>query len=143
MHPAEPQSSTPPEPARLLWEPLSVLRPLVTRIWRQDALATSLGEDTTVQLFLPRSIGQKLPPQVGSPTEGPSLGTASRRVLPMEHNHGVAAALEAVLESMDPRQRMSQASDDALVVLQSGARYDLVLSDVQMPEKTNGIDLTE
>ncbi|MDR6478702.1 CheY-like chemotaxis protein [Paraburkholderia graminis] len=38
---------------------------------------------------------------------------------------------------------MSQASDDALVVLQSGARYDLVLSDVQMPEKTNGIDLTE
>jgi CheY-like chemotaxis protein len=61
----------------------------------------------------------------------------------MEHNHGVAAALEAVLESMDPRQRMSQASDDALVVLQSGARYELVLSDVQMPEKTNGIDLTE
>ena len=83
-------------------------------------------------------------PSHAATTTPPAAGTdTSKHILLVEDNQEVADALQAVLESMGHVATHLPTSDDALAVLQSGAQYDLVLSDVQMPGRTNGIDLAE
>jgi signal transduction histidine kinase/CheY-like chemotaxis protein len=98
---------------------------------------------TTVRMYLPRSAASTQPAgdtvrQAPAPTEavvGP--------VLLVEDNHEVAAGLTAVLEMMGHDVIHMESADDALEALLAGERYRIVLSDVQMPGKMNGIDLVE
>jgi CheY-like chemotaxis protein len=61
----------------------------------------------------------------------------------VEDNDEVAAGLSAVLELMGHRVTHLANADDALLTLQTSQQFTLVLSDVQMPGKLNGIDLAE
>jgi CheY-like chemotaxis protein len=64
-------------------------------------------------------------------------------VLLVEDNEDVAAGVAAVLETFGCKVRHEPTADQALDVLSGGAKFELVLSDIQMPGRLNGIDLAE
>ncbi|SAK87808.1 sensor histidine kinase/response regulator [Caballeronia pedi] len=102
------------------------------------------GEGTTVSLVLPRSAKQAEDRQIAAPpepavTKEPTKGS----ILLVEDNEEVAAGLSAVLEVFGWQSRHELTGDAALVLLDDGARFDLILSDVQMPGINNGIDVAE
>jgi signal transduction histidine kinase/CheY-like chemotaxis protein len=102
------------------------------------------GEGTTVSLFLPRAIGTTEakvtvpPPRTAKVTE-----EAKGSILLVEDNEEVAAGLSAVLEVFGWQSRHELTGDAALNLLNDGAKFDLILSDIQMPGINNGIDVAE
>ncbi|RKT21913.1 signal transduction histidine kinase [Paraburkholderia sp. RAU2J] len=98
------------------------------------------GSGTTVRLYLPRYRERKATADelLQQPAQTPS-GV----VLLVEDNEDVAAGVTAVLETFGCEVRHEPTADQALDVLNGGARFELVLSDIQMPGKLNGIDLAE
>ncbi|MFM0339708.1 hybrid sensor histidine kinase/response regulator [Paraburkholderia fungorum] len=101
------------------------------------------GSGTTVRLYLPRYRERQsaLAPDVEAVQQPApaSLGV----VLLVEDNEDVAAGVAAVLETFGCEVRHEPTADQALGVLEGGAKFELVLSDIQMPGKLNGIDLAE
>ncbi|BAN25630.1 hybrid sensor histidine kinase/response regulator [Caballeronia insecticola] len=119
------------------------------------------GAGTTVRLYLPR---QHRPvretPKVCAPPEpvtqplAPTLQTAhaigngeqplrGMSVLLVEDNADVAAGVVAVLEVFGCAVHHETSADAAFALLGEGYGFDLVLTDVQMPGRMNGIDLAE
>jgi CheY-like chemotaxis protein len=64
-------------------------------------------------------------------------------VLLVEDNTDVAAGVMAVLEVFGCTVHHEESADAAFALMGEGYSFDLVLSDVQMPGKMNGIDLAE
>src|SRR5260370_17402169 len=64
-------------------------------------------------------------------------------VLVVEEKADVGAGVAAVLEVFGCHVQHELSADSALDVLKSGATFDLILSDIQMPGTNNGIDLAE
>ncbi|WP_025597613.1 hybrid sensor histidine kinase/response regulator [Burkholderia sp. WSM2230] len=101
------------------------------------------GSGTTVRLYLPRYRERRqahAAPQ--AVVEKPALRHAGM-VLLVEDNEDVAAGVTAVLETFGCEVRHEPTADQAFDVLTGGERFELVLSDIQMPGKLNGIDLAE
>nr|WP_087043158.1 ATP-binding protein [Caballeronia ptereochthonis] len=112
---------------------------------------------TTVRLYLPRHHGpapsvpkaevktQAFVPATGTMTaatdEAHPLGGMS--VLLVEDNVDVAAGVMAVLEVFGCAVHHEESADAAFALLGEGYSFDLVLTDVQMPGRMNGIDLAE
>lgn len=108
-----------------------------------------LGKGTTIRLYLPKWQGQATqtpPPSVQPPSvqAAPATGAGSQgSVLLVEDNEEVAAGLAAVLEVFGWTARHELTGDAALALLDAGHRFDLILSDIQMPGTNNGIDVAE
>ncbi|MFP3556924.1 response regulator [Paraburkholderia sp. SIMBA_049] len=103
-------------------------------------ITSSPGVGTTLRLYLPKSAAREL--EVTNLTPKASAA-AHEPVLLVEDNQEVAEGLAAVLQVMGHHVTHFGNADEALVALKSGERFKLVLSDVQMPGKLNGIDLAE
>lgn len=112
------------------------------------------GRGTTVRLYLPRFNGlcdMALP--IRKATEREEMTTPAQPVqatvthsgsiLLVEDNAEVAAGVAAVLETFGCEVQHETTADRAFDVLNEGTRFDLVLSDIQMPGRLNGIDLAE
>ncbi|OAJ63740.1 hybrid sensor histidine kinase/response regulator [Paraburkholderia ginsengiterrae] len=99
------------------------------------------GSGTTVRLYLPRH--RKRQGAAGADAAQPAVPAAAGVVLLVEDNEDVAAGVAAVLETFGCEVRHEPTADQAFDVLTGGARFELVLSDIQMPGKLNGIDLAE
>ncbi|MFT4066597.1 ATP-binding protein [Paraburkholderia sp.] len=99
------------------------------------------GSGTTVRLYLPRYRARDA--EATSADALPAAPTSAGAVLLVEDNEDVAAGVTAVLETFGCEVRHEPTADQALDVLAGGARFELVLSDIQMPGKLNGIDLAE
>ncbi|WP_175941281.1 hybrid sensor histidine kinase/response regulator [Caballeronia sp. BCC1704] len=114
------------------------------------------GAGTTVRLYLPRHHGpvtaaaakpvemekEKPPakPQQVADDDHPFRGMS---VLLVEDNTDVAAGVMAVLEVFGCTVHHEESADAAFALMGEGYSFDLVLSDVQMPGRMNGIDLAE
>jgi signal transduction histidine kinase/CheY-like chemotaxis protein len=113
------------------------------------------GRGTTVRLYLPRCHGIQEAPATGTvetagaadtpttPDALPATRPYSGSILLVEDNEEVAAGVAAVLATFGCDVRHELTADKAFDVLNEGGRFDLVLSDIQMPGKLNGIDLAE
>ncbi|WP_233835568.1 hybrid sensor histidine kinase/response regulator [Paraburkholderia sp. ZP32-5] len=99
------------------------------------------GSGTTVRLYLPRYRARGA--EAAATDALPATPVSSGMVLLVEDNEDVAAGVAAVLETFGCEVRHEPTADQALDVLTGGARFELVLSDIQMPGKLNGIDLAE
>jgi signal transduction histidine kinase len=101
------------------------------------------GRGTTVRVYLPRYAGVcEMPVMRPSGVHGiDHLRRGS--VLLVEDNEEVAAGVAAVLETFGCDVSHETTADKAFDVLTTGRRFDLVLSDIQMPGRLNGIDLAE
>jgi signal transduction histidine kinase/CheY-like chemotaxis protein len=100
------------------------------------------GSGTTVRLYLPRYRERKAGAANAETAQVTAPGPAGV-VLLVEDNEDVAAGVAAVLETFGCEVRHEPSADHAFDVLSGGARFELVLSDIQMPGKLNGIDLAE
>jgi len=107
------------------------------------------GRGTTVRLYLPRYHG----PAAAPVNISPDMAGTTATIQPTQLNHGsillvedneeVAAGVAAVLATFGCDVRHELTADKAFDVLSEGSRFDLVLSDIQMPGRLNGIDLAE
>jgi CheY-like chemotaxis protein len=108
-----------------------------------------LGEGTTVELLIPKATDSQPAENAGASDTQPrsmipedETGSGAR-VLLVEDNEEVAAGIMAVLEVFGCEVRHEFNASDALEALSTGQRFDLVLSDIQMPGPLNGLDLAE
>jgi signal transduction histidine kinase/CheY-like chemotaxis protein len=101
------------------------------------------GSGTTVRLYLPRYRERQKTGAVDAATAHAPVPTAKGVVLLVEDNEDVAAGVAAVLETFGCEVRHEPTADQAFDVLTAGATFELVLSDIQMPGRLNGIDLAE
>ena len=107
------------------------------------------GRGTTVRLYLPRYHGPAAAPvNTSADTAGMMAMTQPTQLNPgsillVEDNEEVAAGVAAVLATFGCDVRHELTADRAFDVLSEGSRFDLVLSDIQMPGRLNGIDLAE
>ena len=107
-------------------------------------IQSTVGQGTHIQLYIPRYQGG---PEPVSPAVRALTTTDKARehgsVLLVEDNEDVAAGMTAVLEVFGCSVRHEITADNAYAVLVEGGTFDLILSDIQMPGKLNGIDLAE
>ncbi|MCC8393748.1 response regulator [Paraburkholderia sp. MMS20-SJTR3] len=117
------------------------------------AIDSAIGAGTSVRLYLPRASSE---PQALRPDEALALehdAPHGLRILLVEDNAEVAAGTEALLQMMGHQVSCVFNADMALRLLDDARAkrastgeplpYDLVLSDIHMPGKLNGIDLAE
>jgi CheY-like chemotaxis protein len=110
------------------------------------------GRGTTVRLYLPRYHGASAAP-VTAPDDAAHTADSTDKAAParlhpgsillVEDNEEVAAGVAAVLATFGCDVRHELTADKAFDLLSEGSRFDLVLSDIQMPGRLNGIDLAE
>ncbi|WP_179402833.1 hybrid sensor histidine kinase/response regulator [Burkholderia guangdongensis] len=122
---------------------------------RSGGLATidsAVGAGTSVRLYLPRANANDAPERPAHPalTAAPAASDAPAadglHVLLVEDNDEVAAGTEALLGLLGHRVTYAANADDALQLIDetsAGGDFDLVISDIHMPGRLNGIDLAE
>jgi two-component system NtrC family sensor kinase len=102
---------------------------------------STLGEGTTVTLFLPRvpDSSSAADEPAAPPRSAPTASGLS--VLVVEDNAEVAEVTRALLEERGHSVTVSSNVDAALDALGGQARFDIVLSDIVMPGDRDGLDL--
>lgn len=123
---------------------------------RAGGLATidsAIGAGTSVRLYLPRAGAADLPGAAVASEPAAPCESQGLRVLLVEDNEEVAAGTEALLTMMGHRVTYVFNADAAITVLEAardalpahgaGFPFDVVLSDIHMPGRLNGIDLAE
>lgn len=98
---------------------------------------------TTLKLYLPLYNGTEGVVQPASPERTAAAAPKPQHVFVVEDNPEVAAGICAVLEVLGCTVRHTMTADEALEVLNQGATFDFVLSDVHLPGKMSGIDFAE
>ncbi|MBV9833577.1 MAG: response regulator [Alphaproteobacteria bacterium] len=103
---------------------------------------SEVGQGTSVKIYLPVAVGQHAE---ATPVVGQAMPRGNERVLLVEDDVQVRTSVRRQLDSLGYRVTEVDNGDAALGLLaQSGAfAFDLVLSDVVMPGKANGIQLAE
>ena len=94
------------------------------------ALQSEPGKGTTVVLRLPALAGS---PQAGEPAPADPLGTGSRRILLVDDDELILAAMPAMIEAQGHRVVTASGGPAALALLAAGAQVDLVVLDLNMP----------
>jgi CheY-like chemotaxis protein len=113
--------------------------PKLIRLLNNIRLAAERAADLTSELM---NVAVAPPP--GEPVEKlDSSIEKPAKILVVEDDPDVAEVAVAVLESMGHDVRMCPNASSALLVLEEGAAFDLVFSDIMMPGPMNGIDLAE
>jgi PAS domain S-box-containing protein len=105
-------------------------------------VASTLGEGTTVTLYLPRA--RRAEAQPGSrekPSDRLPLGT--ERIAFVEDDALVRPAVEASLVSLGYRVRTFETAQALLVSMNDGYEFDMLVTDVVLPAGMNGQELAE
>jgi CheY-like chemotaxis protein len=104
---------------------------------------SELGLGTTIRMFLPRA-QEAATPHVEAPrrvtAERPA---ATRSVLLVEDDHDVLEATKDRVEELGYLVITAETGDEAFELLSKGLVVDVVLSDIVMPGKLNGVQLAE
>jgi two-component system NtrC family sensor kinase len=97
------------------------------------------GRGTTITLYLPRTI-EAASDASDRDHEAP-IRSGHGHILLVEDNADIADVTRASLEEIGFHVSHAADAQSALAVLRSGARIDLVFSDIVMPGALNGVDL--
>jgi signal transduction histidine kinase len=102
-------------------------------------IESRVGEGTTVLLLFPRS-AQPLPRGDGR-DRALNRADQNAKVLVAEDDEHVAELVCEMLHELGYRSKRGASAAEALRLLEESGPYDLVLSDMIMPGKMNGLDL--
>jgi PAS domain S-box-containing protein len=105
------------------------------------SVRSETGRGTTVVIQLPRST--EAATVKSDPAAAPGSAVARGTILVVEDNSEVADVTGALLEQIGYRVLRALSATEALRLLQSGNRIDLVFSDIVMPNGMNGIHLAQ
>jgi signal transduction histidine kinase len=120
---------------------LSQVYGLCTQAGGTARIESTPGRGTEVKLFLPAVDAV----ESASPVTVPSAHAVLRcSVLLVEDNEDLAGATMALLEAAGCRVQWASSGDAACVLVESGtAHFDVVVSDMAMPGKLDGLGLAE
>jgi PAS domain S-box-containing protein len=102
-------------------------------------VTSTVGEGTTVTIYLPRAVGAVIGPSRSHIEEERHSG--SERILLVEDNHEVQEVTAAFLEELGYQVSLADNADAALALLAAERDIRLVFSDIVMPGAMNGIAL--
>ena len=112
---------------------------MAERFCRQAAgkllIDSDIGEGTTVTIRIPL-------PENAEPLREETV-LLGKEVLLVEDDDRVGRLVERDLKSMDYRVTRAHDSDEALKILHSDQKFDLVLTDVMMPGELDGFELAK
>jgi signal transduction histidine kinase/DNA-binding response OmpR family regulator len=91
---------------------------------------SEMGEGTTVKIYLPRTRRAQDAMDITGPQ--PALG-GSERILVVEDDEGVRAAVVDMLTDLGYRVQRAENAEAALKLMESGSGFDLLFTDVVMP----------
>ena len=104
---------------------------------------SELGQGTVVKLYLPRLMGQSTPARPQLETLEPSRGAEGETILIVEDNEDLRGYGAGALTEMGYRVLQAENAVEALAIVGSGARIDLLFTDVVLPGGMNGRQLAE
>ncbi|MGY3621430.1 cache domain-containing protein [Bradyrhizobium sp. USDA 10063] len=97
------------------------------------------GAGTTIDLYLPRAAqAREADPECTHPQ---AIPTGTERILIVEDNEDLLEATSAMLATCGYRISCARNGMDALRILQSGQDFELLLSDIVMPNGMSGVEL--
>jgi len=99
------------------------------------------GHGTTVKLYLPRANGAAL--AQSAPSEPLAQSSNNEIILVVEDDELVRATVERMLKELGYKILLAPTAEDALPILESDARIDLLFTDVVLPGKMGGKALAE
>jgi signal transduction histidine kinase len=100
-------------------------------------LSSAPGQGTCVTMLLPAcGLGGE-----DAPAPGPAADPAPLRVLMVEDDVLVATVVEPALQAEGHSVTLCATADEALVLLEAGASFDVVFTDVVMPGSMDGLGL--
>ncbi|MGX9965510.1 ATP-binding protein [Roseomonas sp. F4] len=134
---------------------LSQVYGVVTQLGGQVALQSEVGKGTTVTLYLRLATGQTAaagpvsapvrpaPPSILSadPSAGAAEAPAGAHILVVDDQPEIRAMITRMLTMAGYRVAAVGGGAEALARLKAGESFDLVLSDVLMPDDLDGLDL--
>ena len=100
---------------------------------------SELGRGTTISLLIPRS--HKLLVVREEDLKARVASRGQQRVLLVEDDDHVAEMITEMLEALGYQSERAPTADDAIIKLERGQRYDILLSDMVMPGQRSGLDL--
>jgi signal transduction histidine kinase len=100
------------------------------------------GHGTTVRLYLPRAADASAaaPPAPAAPELPRGRG---ERILLVDDNHDLRRVAELQLDELGYRVRSADSGAVALSIIDAGAVFDLLLTDIGMPDGMSGYELAE
>ncbi|WP_236675529.1 response regulator [Pseudomonas mediterranea] len=105
------------------------------------AIDSDVGKGTTVNLYLPRFLGEETPESLVD-KQHPAPAQAGETVLIVEDDPAVRVLVSSVLGELGYTFLEASDANGAVPILQSGQRIDLLISDVGLPGM-NGRQLAE
>jgi CheY-like chemotaxis protein len=99
------------------------------------------GHGTTFKIYLPRAGGQ--PGEIAGPSSASPLVGGSETILVVEDDPVVRASVTVQLESLGYKVITASNARDALAIIDSGAAFDLLFTDVIMTGSMNGRGLAQ
>jgi signal transduction histidine kinase/CheY-like chemotaxis protein len=118
---------------------LSMVYGFVRQSGGHVAIESATGAGTTIALYLPKaSNGPDAEIEVVQST---TLPTGTERILVVEDNEDLLEATSAMLTTFGYQVVCARTGVEAVEILKSGEKFDLLFSDVVMPSGMNGIEL--
>ena len=118
---------------------LSMVYGFVRQSGGHVAIESGVGLGTTVSLYLPKST--QAPERAADNVKMQDVPTGSGRVLVTEDDADVLDVTSAMLRELGYHVVCARNGAEAIQILTSGNRFDLLFSDVVMPQGITGIEL--
>jgi len=118
---------------------LSMVYGFVRQSGGHVAIESEVGVGTTISLYLPKST--QAPAEVAEVAPIRDIPAGSERILMVEDDDDVLDVTSELLRQLGYQVQCARNGTDAVEVLKAGASFDLLFSDVVMPQGINGVEL--
>jgi CheY-like chemotaxis protein len=118
---------------------LSMVYGFVRQSGGHIAVDSSPGMGTTIALYLPRAAQR--PDAEDEASQPQAMPTGSERILVVDDNEDLLKVTSELLTTLGYQVSCAGDSTDALRVLQTGQEFELLFSDVVMPNGMSGVEL--
>ncbi len=118
---------------------LSMVYGFVRQSGGHVTVESAAGAGTTVALYLPKA-AQRGNAEV-EPVQAPAISGGSERILVVEDNEDLLEVTSAMLTTFGYQVFCARNGAEAIQIVESGQEFDLLFSDIVMPNGMSGVEL--